>query len=178
MVAQLETPALNLSGSLPDAVEGQVQVYTGPHRCFFTSVMAQALRMAGQGTSVLVIQFLKGGINQGYEHPVRLGQNLEWVRCNLPRCIDTPQLDEAEILAVRQLWRWTQDIISEGRCELVVLDELSLAVTFGLVPEAEVLALLEKRPRHVDIILTGPEMSSTLLDAADQVTEFRRSHRL
>ena len=65
----------------------------------------------------------------------------------------------------------------EGRYELVILDELSLAINFGLIPEAEVLALLQKRPRHVDLILLGPEMPATLLEIADQVTEIRRSHR-
>ncbi|XZN92639.1 MAG: hypothetical protein ACM65M_07320 [Microcoleus sp.] len=49
MVAQLKTPNLNLTHSLPYTVEGLVQVFTGPHRCFFTTVMAQALRIAGTG---------------------------------------------------------------------------------------------------------------------------------
>jgi len=53
-----------------------VQVFTCSHRSF-TGVMAQALTVAGQGTSVLVVQFLKGGIGQGYDHPIQLGQNLD-----------------------------------------------------------------------------------------------------
>jgi len=69
--------------------------------------MAQALRIAGQGTEVLVVQFLKGGVNQGHENPICLGQNLDWVRCNLPRCIDTPQLDAAETNSLQDLWLWT-----------------------------------------------------------------------
>ncbi|MEP0880232.1 P-loop NTPase family protein [Trichocoleus sp. ST-U3] len=177
MVAQLETPALHSDRRLLPTIEGLVQVFTGAHRSFFTGVIAQALRIAGQGTSVLVIQFLKGGINQGHEHPMRLGQNLDWVRCDLPRCIDTPHLDEAETHSLLQLWQHTQKVISEGKYSLVVLDELSLAINFGLIPESEVLALLEKRPAHVDIILTGPEMPQALLDVADQITEIRRSHR-
>ena len=65
MVAQLETPTLNLRIDRPLTVAGLVQVFTSTQRSFFTSVMANALRMAGQGTSVLIVQFLKGGINQG-----------------------------------------------------------------------------------------------------------------
>lgn len=177
MIAQLDTPSLNLPSSFPYTVEGQVQVFTGPHRTLFTSVMAQALRSAGQGTPVLVVQFLKGGIRQGHEHPVRLGQNLDWVRCDLPRCIDTAQLDEVEARSLRQLWDYTQEAVTQGRYSLVVLDELSLAINFGLIPETEVLALLEKRPRQVDLILTGPEMPAALLELADQVTEVRRNHQ-
>lgn len=177
MVAQLETPAQPSPCHLPYPVEGLVQVFTCSHRSFFTGVMAQALTVAGQGTSVLVVQFLKGGIGQGYEHPIQLGQNLDWIRCDLPRYIDTPHLDEAEIRSLLQLWQHTQKVVREGKYSLVVLDELSLAINFGLIPQSEVLAFLEKRPGHVDIILTGPEMPQAILDVADQITEIRRSHR-
>ncbi|AFY46384.1 ATP:corrinoid adenosyltransferase [Nostoc sp. PCC 7524] len=177
MVAQLETPSANSTLSLPHPLEGLVQVFTSSHRNFFTSVMGEALRIAGQGTSVLLVQFLKGGINQGQDHPIQLGQNLDWIRCDLPRCIDTPHLDEAENQALQRLWQYTQQVVNEGKYSLVVLDELSLAINFGLIAETEVLAFLAKRPPHIDIILTGPEMPPSLLDIADQITEIRRSHR-
>ncbi|MCG6133769.1 MAG: P-loop NTPase family protein [Nostoc sp. LLA-1] len=177
MVAQLETPSVNSTPNLPYPVEGLVQVFTSPHRNFFTSVMAQSLRIAGQGTPVLVVQFLKGGIRQGQERPIQLGQNLDWIRCDLPRCIDTPHLDEAENQSLQKLWQYTQQVVFEGKYSLVVLDELSLAMNFGLIPETEVLGFLAQRPPHVDIILTGPEMPQSLLDVADQITEIRRSHR-
>lgn len=177
MVAQLENPALHSTCSTPYPVEGLVQVFTCAHRNFFTSVMAQALRIAGQGTPVLVVQFLKGGINQGHKHPICLGQHLDWIRGDLPRYIDTPHLDETENESLRQLWQHTQNVVSEGKYSLVVLDELSLAINFGLIALEEVLTLLEKRPVHVDIILTGPEMPQPLLDVADQITQVRRSDR-
>ncbi len=177
MIAQLETPSVNTTLSLPYTIEGLVQVFTSAHRNFFTSVMAQSLRIAGQGTPVLVVQFLKGGISQGHEHCIRLGQNLDWIRCDLPRCIDTPQLDETEAQALQELWQHTQKVVCESKYSLVVLDELSLAINFGLIPETDVLAFLAKRPPHVDIILTGPDMPKSILELADQITEIRRSHQ-
>jgi cob(I)alamin adenosyltransferase len=177
MVSQLEAPSVNSSCHLPYSIAGLVQVFTSPHRSFFTNVMAQALRIAGQGTPVLVVQFLKGGIGQGHEHPVRLGQHLDWIRCDLPRYIDTPELDDAERHALDQLWQYTQYVVSKGKYSLVVLDELSLAINFGLIPQEEVLSFLQKRPSHVDIILTGPKMPQAILEVADQITEIRRSHQ-
>ncbi len=177
MVSQLEATGIDSSFHPTYNIEGLVQVFTSPHRSFFTSVIAQALRIAGQGTPVLVVQFLKGGIGQGHEHPVRLGQHLDWIRCDLPRYIDTPELDEAESNSLMQLWQYTQDVVSEGKYSLVVLDELSLAINFGLIPQTEVLAFLKRRPSHVDIILTGPQMPQAILDVADQITEIRRSHQ-
>ena len=176
MVSQLEATKIDSPCHLTYHVEGLVQVFTSSHRSFFTNVIAQALRIAGQGTPVLVVQFLKGGIGQGHEHPVRLGQHLDWIRCDLPRYIDTPEVDEAERRALMQLWQYTQEVVCEGKYSLVVLDELSLAMNFGLIPQDEVLAFLKKRPSHVDIILTGPQMPKAILDIADQITEIRRSH--
>ncbi len=174
MVAQLETRTV-LEPQFLHAVEGLVQIVTAPHRNFFTNVMAQALRVAGQGTSVLVVQFLKGGIRMGPEHPIRLCQRLEWLRCNLPRCIDTPELESSDLVALQELWDYTKEAVLSGRYALVILDELSLAIHFGLIPEAEVLELIQQRPHHIDMILTGPEMPQSLIEQADQVTELRRS---
>ncbi len=177
MVSQVEAPSLHSSRPLTHRIEGLVQVFTSTHRNFFTSVMAQALRIAGQGTPVLVVQFLKGGINQGFEHPVRLGQHLDWIRCNLPRCVDTPQLDDLETHSLMDLWRKTQEVVLKGQYDMVVLDELSLAIHYGLIAETDVLSFLSKRPQHVDVILTGPEMPQAILDIADQITALRRSHQ-
>jgi cob(I)alamin adenosyltransferase len=175
MVAQVETRSLTIEPQFHPAIEGLVQIVTAPHRNFFTNVMAQALRVAGQGTPVLVVQFLKGGIRMGPDHPIHLCQHLEWLRCNLPRCIDTSELESDEMEALTDLWQYTKEAVIGDRFSLVVLDELSLAIHLGLIPEAEVLDLIAQRPRHIDMILTGPEMPQSLIDRADQITELRRS---
>jgi cob(I)alamin adenosyltransferase len=173
MVAQVDT-----TSQMPTlALQGVVQVVTGPGRAFCASVMAQALRVAGQGTPVLLVQFLKGGIGQGPDQPMMLCQGLRWVRCNLGRCIDTPQLCAEEQQALLELWKYTRKAVHSGRFALVVLDELSLAVHFGLIPEAEVLELLTNRPSYVDVILTGPQMPTAVLDLADLITEERKPLR-
>jgi cob(I)alamin adenosyltransferase len=177
MVSQLESSTRDAQRHLPYTVEGLVQVFTCVHRRFFSNVMAQALQLAGQGMSVLVVQFLKGGIAQGHQNPVQLGQNLDWLRCNLPRCINSAEFEESERAIVQELWNHTRQVVSGGKYSLVVLDELSLAIKFGLITEAEVLEFLEQRPRQVDVILTGPDMPAAILDTADQITELRRSHR-
>jgi cob(I)alamin adenosyltransferase len=177
MVSQVEAPNFDTVFQSALHVEGLVQVFTSVQRSFFTNVIAQALRLAGQGTPVLVIQFLKGGIAQGHHHPVQLGQHLDWIRCNLPRCIDTPQVEAEELQSLADLWQHTQTVVQAGKYDLVVLDELSLAIHFGLISEIEVLTFLNDRPRHVDVILTGPDMPRSLLDLADQITELRRSHQ-
>lgn len=136
--------------------------------------MVQALRVAGQGNAVLITQFLKGGIGQGVDSPMQLGQGLEWVRADIERSLTAGDATDAERASIAQLWQHTQLMVMQGRYSLVVLDELSLAIKFGLISEAAVLKLLRERPRQVDVIMTGPDMPEALRAIADQVTEFRR----
>jgi cob(I)alamin adenosyltransferase len=182
MVSQLKVTGFSPSSPtvlrhpLLQAIEGTVQVYTSVHRSFFTNVMVQALRTAEQGKPVLIVQFLKGGMDQGPENPMQLGQNLDWVRCALPYCIHEAPVDAVvQQQAVADLWQHTQTVINKGRYGLVVLDELSLAVHYHLIAADEVVALLRHRPPQIDVILTGPAMPESLLKVADQVTEFRRN---
>ncbi len=160
--------------SLKFIPQGSLQLYTNPSRGPFTPVMAQALRIAGQGARVLIVQFLKGGINQGPENRLLLGSSLEWARCRLHRCIDTPHLEPEERVALDELWHFTQEAVRSGRYNLVVLDELSLAMKLGLIPEEEVLALIDQRPISMDMVITGPEMPESLLERADLITQLRQ----
>ena len=184
MVSQLKAstsdssqPAVSVrSRRFLHVIEGAIQVFTSTHRSFFTNVMVQALRAAGQGTPVLVVQFLKGGINQGVDSPVQLGQNLDWIRGDFPHCFSQGQVNEDEKIALRDLWSHIQDVVMQGKYALVVLDELSLAIDFGLIPETDVLTFLRDRPAQVDVILTGPKMPDSIVEIADQVTQFRRNY--
>lgn len=177
MVAQLETAQPNANNRLLSyQLHGLLQVFTGERRNFFTGVIAQALALAAHGTPVLVVQFLKGGIRQGCERPVRMGQNLDWLRCDLSRHIDSADVSAEERAAIACLWTHAQTAIREGHYSLVVLDELALAAEFGLIPLADLLAFLQSRPQQVDLILTGPRMPEAILTMADQITEVRRSY--
>ncbi|MGF1567178.1 MAG: P-loop NTPase family protein [Nodosilinea sp.] len=182
MVSQLNVTSFPLPPAttlirhpLLQTVEGTVQVFTSVHRSFFTNVMVQALRLADQGKAALIVQFLKGGIHQGPDQPMQFGQNLDWVRGDMPGCIHGPEVGAAEQQAVQDLWNYTKAVVNKGRYGLVVLDELSLAVNYGLIATQEVVDFLQHRPPQVDVILTGPDMPEVLLAVADQVTEFRRS---
>ncbi|MBX2862035.1 MAG: cob(I)yrinic acid a,c-diamide adenosyltransferase [Leptolyngbyaceae cyanobacterium MAG.088] len=168
------SPKIARSGRHPflQALEGSLRVFTSVHRSFFTNVMVQALRSADQGMTVLVAQFLKGGIDQGPDHMTHMGQNLDWVRCGYSGCI-FENTNDAQA-AVSELWSYVKSVVQADQYGLVMLDELSLAIDYGLIPEAEVLELLEQRPAQMDIILTGPKMPYSILSMADQVTEFRR----
>ena len=164
--------------------EGLLQIHTAPFRGSFAAVFSQALRTAGLGSRVLISQFLKGGVEQGVEGSLWLCGRLQWLRPATPHCLDveaaaladqatTPAQDPVE--AVRAVWSYSRDQLLSGAVDLLVLDELGLAVELGYLPANEVTDTLERRPAHLDVILTGPSMPAALMAMADQVTQLRRA---
>lgn len=156
--------------------EGLLQVHTAPHRGSFSAVLSQAIRSAGLGSDVLVCQFLKGGVNQGLDASPSLCGRLRWLRPAVEACIAEPAGDhDPQVLeAVQEVWDFSRDQLLSAAVDLMVLDELGLAIDLGFLPAEEVLAVLERRPAPMDVILTGPPMAPELMALADQVTQLRR----
>ncbi len=156
-------------------LKGNVQVFIAPYRNLYADIIAQALRVAGQGTKVLLVQLFQTGINQGLSNPRRLVENLEWLRCDAMRDLskDDIELSEAEKVAVMELWDYAKIAIKSAKASLVVLDEANLLVARSLISEEELLQVLETRSPKVNIILTGAFMPERVSDYADQVTHRR-----
>ena len=158
--------------------EGLLQIHTAPFRGSFAAVFSQALRTAGLGSRVLVSQFLRGGVDQGLAGSLTLCGRLQWLRPDVPLCLEAPcgepAADQAAYKAVRAVWEYSCEQLLAGSVDLLLLDELGLAIELGYLPAAEVLAALEQRPAHLDVILTGPAMPADLMAMADQVTQLRR----
>jgi cob(I)alamin adenosyltransferase len=156
--------------------EGLLQIHTAPFRGSFATVLSQALRSAGLGSQVLVCQFLKGGVDQGLAASPWLCGRLRWLRPAVPACLAEPAHQHPpEVLeAVAEVWRHSRQVLLDAAVDLMVLDELGLAVELGYVSRDEVLEVLEQRPAQMDVILTGPAMGPELMAMADQVTQLRR----
>jgi cob(I)alamin adenosyltransferase len=156
--------------------EGLLQVHTAPFRGSVSSVLSQALRSAGLGSRVLITQLLKGGVAQGLEASPWLCGRLQWLRPAVPTCLAEPATDHPDEVcaAVQEVWEYSRLCLLEGGVDLMVLDELGLAVELGYLPLDEVVGVLEQRPAHLDVILTGPSMGPELMAMADQVTQLRR----
>jgi cob(I)alamin adenosyltransferase len=156
--------------------EGLLQVHTAPFRGSFGGVFSQALRSAGLGSRVLISQFLKGGVDQGPERSLSLCGRLQWLRPAMACCITRPAAEEADEThaAVAEVWAFSRDQVLGAGVDLLVLDELGLAIELGYIGARDVISTLEQRPAHLDVILTGPSIPLELLAMADQVTQLRR----
>lgn len=155
--------------------EGLLQVHTAPFRGSFADVFSHALRAAGLGSRVLVSQLLKGGVNQGLEASPWLCGRLQWLRPAVAACVDQPaEQAPAVAAAVAEVWAFSREQLLSSAVDMMVLDELGLAVELGYVGLDAVLSSLERRPSHMDVIVTGPAMPAALMAMADQVTQLRR----
>ncbi len=163
------------SSTLVTPLKGHVQVFIAPHRNLYADIIAQALRIAGQGTKVLLVQLFQTGINQGLSNPRRLVENLEWLRCDAQRDLSKIdiELTDTEKLAVLELWEYAKVAIKSAQAGLVVLDEANLLIARSLITEEELLEVLEMRSPKVNIILTCASMPASICDYADQVTHRR-----
>lgn len=153
--------------------KGLVQVYTGNGKGKTTCALGLALRAAGHGVPVAIIQFLKGwdfyGEIRGLEYlpgvTLERTGRAEFVKKSGPLPKD---YDEA-----RRGLEKARQFVMDSTHELVILDEINVALNYGLVSVRDVLQLIQDRPAGVEIILTGRNAPEKILQVADLVTEMR-----
>jgi cob(I)alamin adenosyltransferase len=162
---------------LREAERGLVVVYTGDGKGKTTAAMGLALRAAGYGRKVLVIQFVKTwftGEKGGFEHL----PNVEFVQAGKGffKILGDQLPEDEHVEAAQEALELAQAKIAGGEYDVVVLDEIIGTVTGGLLPLQPVLELVDTKPPLLDLVLTGHhgEELPELLERADLITEMRK----
>lgn len=151
--------------------DGEIHVWQTVTRQTPLEVFSSSLRSAAQGNRVLLVQFLKGGIDQGPDRPRTLVQHLHWLRPDIGRIVDC-YFEDAEREAIQALWKHLEE--HKAEYDLLVLDEIGLAVNLGLVTEDQLLRLLTKKSAHQEIILSGQDIPGSVRPIASQWCEISR----
>ncbi|MFQ6065534.1 MAG: cob(I)yrinic acid a,c-diamide adenosyltransferase [Candidatus Bathyarchaeia archaeon] len=153
---------------------GYIYLYTGTGGGKTTNALGLALRSVGHGHKVVIIQFMKWWKNTGeYKIRERLEPHYEIHQFGREGWIGLDNLgEEDKELAQKGLW-FAEKIVKEKKPDLLVLDEINLAVHCRLLDSSEVLDLLNKIPKKTDIVLTGRYAPQELIDRADFVNEIR-----
>jgi cob(I)alamin adenosyltransferase len=162
--------------SMPDVRRGLIIVNTGPGKGKTTAAMGTALRAVGQGMRVLMLQFLKGSWHYGELDAVQafgdkflmkqMGRGFVKVGAEKP--------DPEDVRMVEEAWAEAEKAIHSGEWDLVVLDEINYAISYGMLDPAKVVESLKKKPELVHVILTGRNAHPTIVEVADTVTEMRQ----
>ena len=151
--------------------KGLIQVYTGTGKGKTTCALGLGLRALGQGLRVYIIQFLKGRETGESRTAARLAPELTLRYFGRPGLGKLRSPTPEDLRIVREAWDLARRVINAGEHDLVILDEINLALAFGQVPLAEVLETLSLRPPGVEVVLTGRQAPPELLELADLVTE-------
>ncbi len=149
-------------------------VYTGNGKGKTTAALGLALRAAGHGKRAYIIQFMKGDEDYGEVKAVRRYlPNITLVQSGLPSFVDRGSPSEEDIRLAKEGLALARKVLAEGDWELVILDEVNVAIDYGLLESQEVLNAVLGRAEGVDVVLTGRYAPKELIDAADMVSEVR-----
>ena len=159
---------------------GQIQIYQSSYRGSYSSIIRDSLRNAALGRKVLLVQFMKGGVNQGVDNPVKLCGNLTWIRSshsfdqyNFEEIKNNKILKESIHESTYQLWEFCKKELLSGENDQIILDEIFLAIEMNIIEKDDLISTLENRFMSGDVILTGTGIPKELLLMANQFTELR-----
>jgi cob(I)alamin adenosyltransferase len=151
---------------------GRIIINTGDGKGKTTAAFGVALRAAGHGLKIAVVQFLKGTWDYGETHALEELPNIELTRVGsgFTWLADDPALPRG---LAEQAWQLASELALTDRYDLLILDELNYAIAEGYVTVEDVLAMLAAKPQRLSVIITGRDAPLDLIEVADTVTEMR-----
>ena len=155
--------------------KGLILINTGPGKGKTTAAMGTAMRAVGCGMKVLMLQFIKGSWHYGELDAVK-AFGADFVMKQMGRGfvkVGGAETDAEDVRLVEAAWAEAREAIYSGDWDMVVLDEINYAISYGMLDPAMVAEALRGRPEMVHVILTGRNAHPLLVELADTVTEMR-----
>lgn len=152
--------------------KGYVQVYTGDGKGKTTAALGLAIRAAGAGFKVYIAQFLKKGDTSEIKALERFSDLITVEQFGLGRFVrGKPEAEDIE--AARNGLENIQKILFSGKHQMVILDEANVAAVCGLISIDDLIVLIDQKPAHVELILTGRGAAPQIIERADLVSEVK-----
>jgi len=150
--------------------KGFIHVYTGNGKGKTTAAIGLGVRATGEGLKVYMIQFMKG---RRYSEIDALENipNFTVVQYGRDEFVLKENPEQIDIDLARKGFEQARKIINKGEHDVVILDEINVAVDYNLIPLHDVLQLLEEKTKKVELILTGRYASPEVVKQADLVSE-------
>ena len=156
--------------------KGLILVFTGPGKGKTTAALGLVLRTLGHGHRVAVVQFIKGGWEPGEARALRaFGDQVAWHALGEGFTWETKDRERDQQL-VGEAWEKALSYLRNPEIQLVVLDELNVALKLGYIDVNTVLAGLMERPELTHVAVTGRGAPKQLVEKADLVTEMKLLH--
>lgn len=152
--------------------KGYIQVYTGNGKGKTTACMGLALRAAGAGLRVFIGQFMKNGDYSELKAIEMLSPYIEIKQLGSEHFVFGKPSEDDLRLAANGFELCRKNMLS-GEFDLIILDEINVAQSLGLVSLKSVLDLMDEKPENVELIMTGRGAAQEVIEKADLVTEMR-----
>ena len=153
-------------------MKGYIQVYTGDGKGKTTAALGLALRAVGAGKKVLLVQFLKGRPSSEECALSRLAPDITLKQYGRKRLIlSKPQ--EKDIAKAQEGLKEVQKALRSKHYDLIILDEINMAVYLKVLAVEDLLSLLQEKPENLELVLTGRNAHPRVLEKADLVTEMK-----
>ena len=152
---------------------GLVIVITGNGKGKTTSAFGQALRAVGQGYKVLIVQFMKGRKYGEFIASEKYLPRLTIHRCGLDSFVMRDNPAAVDIKLALQGFELAKKAIASGKYNMVILDEINVAVDFKLIGLKQVVEMIKNKPPALDLILTGRYAAKEIIRLADTASEVK-----
>ena len=153
--------------------KGLIVVNTGNGKGKTTAALGMVMRSLGHGYKVAIIQFIKGAWEPAEKAVLSKWENqLEFLAMGEGFTWDT-QDRERDILKAQQAWEKAVSFINNLDYQLVLLDEVNIALKLGYLEVETVVEALKQKPEQTHVILTGRGAQTELIEVADLVTEMK-----
>lgn len=151
--------------------KGLIQVFTGNGKGKTSAALGSLLRATGHGLKVFIVFFMKGKYPYGEFSSLPKLPNVEVASFGLRCLIDPSKVNPEEIAQAKLALKTAREAMLSGKYDMVILDEVNVAVYFKLIQLDDVLKLIEEKPPEVEMILTGRYAEGAVIECADLVTE-------
>ncbi len=153
-------------------IKGYIQIYTGNGKGKTTAALGLAIREAGAGGKVFIGQFLKSGNYSEITALKKFATQITVEHYGLGRFVKGhPAMEDIE--AGMRGYKRVTEIIEKGGYDLVILDEGNVAVKYNIFSEKDLLDIFDRKPDHVEIVVTGRGATQAVIDRADMVVEMK-----
>jgi len=150
--------------------QGRFQIYTGEGKGKTTASLGLAVRAVGNGFPVYIGQFMKGR-DYGELHGVRHLPGLVLEQYGSPDWVYEGKIKPGQRQQAEAGLEKGKGALTGGAYRIVIMDELNVAIRFGLLPLEAAMELVKLRPADVELIITGRDADPALMELADLVTE-------
>jgi cob(I)alamin adenosyltransferase len=158
---------------LPKLEIGLVQVYTGNGKGKTSAAFGLALRAAGRGLRVYIIQFIKGGFDYGELYVAEKIPNIRLRAFGRGKFITEKPPEKEDVKLAEEALRLAKDVVRSGEYDIVILDEINVALDLKLIDLEETLKMIKSKPAHVELVLTGRSAPDRIIEAANLVSEVK-----